>query len=250
MVRLHIFLCCLISSAVVVEAFETAAADDRAACLTLIERALRVRGGEDRLATWPAETGKLTGKYAGQSFVCLYSTLPPDRWRYEMKIGDSEVVGIVDGRAGWFIRPHDNSVTAMTADQLADSRESLYLGWLETLVPLRGKDFALTSIGEIEIAGESATGIRVSSKGHADIALYFDEATGLLVKTERRIKNAEQGGKEVLEETIVSQYEEVRGVKISMKQVTTHDGKPFAEWSRTEVELLKTLDDKLFRNPE
>jgi hypothetical protein len=42
----------------------------------------------------------------------------------------------------------------------------------------------------------------------------------------------------------------VKGVKILTKQVTTHDGKPYAEWSRTEVELLETLDDKLFEKPE
>jgi hypothetical protein len=249
MTRLRIALVCLMATVIVAEGFGTAQADDQTAGLNLIETAIRARGGESRLTTYAAETGKLTGTYAGQPFACVYWILPPNRWRYEMKLGDSAVAGVVDGSTGWFIRLSDNTAIDMTASQLAESRESLHAGWLESLLPLKGKDFVLTKVGEITIAGELAVGIRVSSKGHADVTLYFDMASGLLVKTERRIRDAEQRGKEVIEETILSRYEEVRGVKISMKQVITHDGKPFAEWSRTEVELLESLDDKFFKKP-
>src|SRR5207248_11447730 len=101
--------------------------------------------------------------------------------------------------------------------------EQGYAGWVATLLPLKDKAFTLTTIGEVEVEKRPALGVKVSSKGHRDVDLYFDKESGLLVKTETRLKD--EGGQEVMAETFLRDYKDVEGTKHAMKFAVHRDGK-------------------------
>ena len=90
--------------------------------------------------------------------------------------------------------------------------------------------------------------MKVTRKGRRDIDLYFDKESGLLVKTETRVKD-EGSGQEVSEETFVTDYKEVQGVKQATRFTINRDGKPFMEGEATDIGLAEKLDASVFAKP-
>ena len=75
--------------------------------------------------------------------------------------------------------------------ELAAFREGLRgLRLAETLVPLTGKEYALSSLGELKVNGRPAVGIKAKKKGAADLDLWFDKKTRLPVKAEMRVTDS------------------------------------------------------------
>jgi hypothetical protein len=91
-------------------------------------------------------------------------------------------------------------------------------------------------------------GVKVSSKGHRDVTLYFDKGSGLLVKTERRALDP-KSKQEVPEERVISDYRDLDGLQSPRKAVVTMDGKKVMEAEATEVKFLDKLDDSVFARP-
>ena len=85
------------------------------------------------------------------------------------------------------------------------------------LAVLKDKKYKLSPLGEVKVEGRDAVGVQVSCKGHKDVNLYFDKETNLLAKGEWNVKAQEQGGKEVMQETLYGDYKDVEGAKIPMK---------------------------------
>src|SRR5437660_11621355 len=128
----------------------------------------------------------------------------------------------------------------MNEEQVTEAKEGMYAGWVATLAPLKGKDFTLAPLGEEKVSGRAAVGIKVSSKGHKDINLYFDTETGMLAKTQTRVKDM-MSGTEVDQETLPSDYKDVGGVKRAHKTVINRDGKKFVELEITEFKDRKSV---------
>ena len=136
----------------------------------------------------------------------------------------------------------------LKGEELDEVKEELHVEYVQTLVPLlKDKAYTLNALGEIKIHDRPAVGIRVTSKGHKDVNLYFDKATGLLTKSERRALNDNK--MEVSEETFYGDYKDVDGVKVPMKVVVHHDGKKYVEMEITEQRFLDQLDDSEFARP-
>ena len=134
-------------------------------------------------------------------------------------------------------------------DQIAEAKEECYVGWVSSLLPLKDKAFQLSPLGEVKVDGKPAVGVRVSHKGHRDINLFFDKESGLLVKRESVIKDFMADGKEVTQETLFSNYKEVKGAKFPMKVVLNRDGKKYVESEMTEIEPKEKIDDAVFAKP-
>src|SRR5262249_1135236 len=150
------------------------------------------------------------------------------RATYEMEIMGqkfSQII-VVNGDQGWI--KINNDVKEMDKEMLAEQKEQLFLQFTCYLMPLglKSKQFELSPLGESDIDKRKALGIRAASKGHRDINLYFDKETSRLLKAEYRVKDilGLQGGKEVTQEVIPSDYKEVDGIKQPMKVVINWDG--------------------------
>jgi outer membrane lipoprotein-sorting protein len=225
-----------------------ARADDAADARVLIGKAIKATGGKDKLAQFKAQTFSEKGTYygmgQGQPYTGKYAVQWPDKFRMEIK---DVFTSVFDGDKGWV--NFMGETKEMTREQLANQRESSAAQYATTLLPLEDKSYTLTTLPEIKVDGKPALGVKAAKKGMPDVSLYFDKATGLLIKYSFRTKSEEEKGKEVTQDVYLSDFHDVQGVQISKKVVIKRDDKQFIESDVFDVKLLEKLDDKVFAKP-
>ena len=229
------------------------AADD-AEARKIIEKAVKAHGGQDTLDKLPAVVTKFKGTFHGMGeglpITGEVSMQGADKSRLEMEIEAGgmkiPVVIVFASDKGWAKIAKD--VMEFGKDQLEEAKEQGYASWVITLAPLKDKQFTFASIGEAKVDKKAAVGVKVSSKGHRDIDLYFDKETGLLVKTEHIVKD-DMSGQEVSEETVYGEYKEFQKTKQATKFTVKRSGKLFLEGEATEVTLSEKLDASTFEKP-
>jgi hypothetical protein len=228
-------------------------AGERETALAVIEQAIKAHGGEEGLVK--AQRASLTGSgvltLAGKELPFTAEVLSslPDRLRVasnlEVEPGKkSAVILAVNGDKGWISQ--FGSVTDLGKERFEELREEAYVQWLATLVPLRKDTFDLAPVPEIKVNDKPAAGVKVSRKGHNDVKLYFDKASGLLVKIERRAREA---GLQVDKEYVYSEHKAFDGVKLPTRQVEMLNGKTFTQLSSATYKFLDKVDAAAFDKP-
>jgi outer membrane lipoprotein-sorting protein len=220
----------------------------------VIEKAVKAAGGADKLAKLKASRAKFKGTFKVEGFaVAMTGEIAvqlPGQMRVEIQAEaqgqNVTLLSVINGGKAWFSVP--GATLEIKGDELEDLKEGLYAERVQTLVPLlKDKGFTLDPLGEVKVNGRDTVGVKVASRGHKDVNLYFDKATGLLAKMERRALDDAQ--KEVTEESCYSDYKDVDGVKVPMKAVVRHDGELFLESEVTEYGFLDRIDDSEFARP-
>ncbi len=230
-------------------------ADDQAEMKALIDKAIKARGGEAKLAKFKAETFTFKGKihFDGNGIditgEAAFQVPTRSRIQIEGTIDGNKfkMIQVVDGDKGWV--HNEGKTEAMDKDTLVEEKESLHAGLVDRLISLKDKSLQLSPLGEAKVGDRTAVGVRVSHKGRRDINLFFDKEKGFLLKRERQGKDFMMGGKEFSEELFYSDYKEVEGVQIAMKLVMKRDGKDYVAAELTEVTLAEKLEDNLFAKP-
>lgn len=220
----------------------------------VIDKAVKAAGGEEKLASFKARTFKGKGKYYGMGegidYTGEWAVQHPDKMRMQISISVNgmtfTMVRVLNGDKLW--SKMGDEATEAGKDEVTEAKEGAYAGSVTGLVPLKGKGFELTSLGEYELGGKKVVGIQVKHPGHRDLDLYFDRDKGLLVKSEYTVKD-EMSGKEVRQETLYSDYKEVNGVQQAMKLVINRDDKAYVTVEIDEIDLKEKLDDALFAKP-
>jgi len=157
------------------------------------------------------------------------------------------VTTIFNGKEGW-IKANDKDVPVKDAI-LDELKEAAYMMRLSQGLFLKDKSLKFSVLGEVDVNGKPALGIKVEKKGQKDLDFFFDKSTGLLAKTQRRAKDL-QTGQEMTEERIVTAYHEVKGRKIAKKVEVKRDGKDFLKAEVVEADLLEApIDDSEFAKP-
>jgi hypothetical protein len=242
-----------LAAGLVLAAMAPARADDDTTVRTLVDKAVQAQGGHDKLAKLPAITAKLKGTFHGlgaaMTFTGELAAQGPDKSKLDIEV-DAEgqkfrLVNVLHGDKAWVKFGDDTE--ELDKEDLAEAREEAYGEWVATLVPLKDKAFRLAPLGEITLDKRPALGVTVSSTGHRDVNLYFDKETGLLVKTEARVKDDD--GQEVTEETFLGEYKDVQGTRQATKFTIKRDGKLYLECEVTEYQLAEKLDDSVFAKP-
>jgi hypothetical protein len=246
-------------------------ADERAAARALIDEAIAAHGAEAALAKWPLVIANTMGTFHGyerapvfffKSEITIYGA---ERWRHvldgELKGEKFRVANVLDGKRGW-VKMQGNGkgeTREFTPAELDDRREDGYVNWVCALLPLKSPAFTLTLAGEEKFSEVTwqkfvpyeillpAFGVRVSSKGHRDVTLFFDKESHLLVKTETRSRAGTPIEGKV--ETILRRHKAVEGVQRPMMLMTFHDGKPL--WSHwvMEYRVAEKADAGMFAKP-
>jgi len=152
----------------------------------------------------------------------------------------------IDGNKGW--SRVDGTVQDLPADALKEMKEQKYAEDLGRLTFLKNKGGQILAVGKAQVNGKPAAGVLIRSQGHKDVKLYFDKASGLLVKREHKVMDP-AAGKEVLQEVFFSEYQESDGLKHYRKIVVHRDGMPVIEGRVTELEFFPKLDAKTFAKP-
>jgi hypothetical protein len=152
---------------------------------------------------------------------------------------------VFDGQKGW--RSLNGVVTELDKDEVATYREQAYVAGISDLHGLNAKGVKLASLGGSKVGGKAAVGVRVSSKGHPDISLYFDKDTGQLLK---RVYSGEAGAGVVkfTAETLYSDYRNVSGRMVAFRVRETRNG-IVTTMDFSEVKLAEKLPDATFSKP-
>ena len=229
-------------------------ADDKARAL--VENAIKAHGGEAAVAKLRTMRIKAEGTtdqipgLPGAAFTIEDVWQMPDKYRTTseltamgMKLTQTQVI---DGDKDW--AQINGQVHEQPKESIAEMREQKYAEDLARLGFLKDKDIELTLVDETKVNGKPAAGIRVKSKGHREVKLYFDKATGLLVKREHPVLDP-AGGKEVMLEVVFSDYEEKDGVKHYKTLTGYMSGKKVIEAKVTAIEFLDKVDPNLFAKP-
>lgn len=233
-----------------------ASADDQADLKALIDKAIKAQGGEAKLVKFKAETFKGKGKYygigEGIDYTGEWNLKVPDKIRAQINFSAGgqmfTVVRVFNGDKLWN-QINDMTQEVVDKDEIAEAKEAAYVSQVTRLLPLQGAGFQFSPLGEVKIEGKPAVGVRVSHQGHRDVNLYFDKDKGLLVKVETVIKDLMAGGKELTQETLLSDYKEIEGMQRAMKVVINRDGAKFIDSEATELEPKETIDDSVFGKP-
>lgn len=230
-----------------------ARADEQADAKALLDQAIKAHGGADKIAKIKAATITAKGKFYGLGEGLDYTeTLvfqEPDKMRFDFgsAVGGMKfkVTQVFNKNKGWMAI--GDNVMEMDKNMVAETKESLHAHMVTGLYPAVFKNAKLSTIGEIKVGGKPAVGVRVEVKGYRDINLFFDKATHLLVKSERRVKEM-QGGEDS-EEAYYSDFKDVDGVKMPFKVNIKHDDKKFAEAEVTDYKPIEKIDDSRFAKP-
>ena len=230
----------------------TAFADD-STVQGVVAKALDAQGGAAKLAKLQAATGKIKGTFHGMGaafeFTGEYASHGADKYKVDIEFDVAgqklRFVQVLAGNEGW--RRLGDDTEAMDQEELAEAKEEAYAEWVSSLTPLTDKQFTLSPLGELAIEQRQTVGVKVASKGHRDVDLYFDKETGLLAKIATQAMD--DGGQLVSEETLLSEYREFNGIKQPTKYNIKRDGKLYMESEVTEVRLVEKLDDSVFAKP-
>jgi hypothetical protein len=241
--------------ALVFAASPAARADDAADAKALVAKAIKAAGSPDDgkpvLRTWKDDGvlhfGDMKIPYTGTWYF-----RGPDAMRFEISVDfmgqKVQFTHVVNGDKVW--DSMDGRTEEVTGEKKEYSRNAAYFTWVYSLTPLtHDAEFKLATAGEKAVSGKPAAGVRVERKDRPSVTLYFDKDTGLLAKSEVRVKDEFQGWKEVLDENYFEDWKEVGGRKVFTKLRVVRDGKPLLESKLSDVKYPDTFDPKLFEKP-
>jgi hypothetical protein len=225
-----------------------ARADDRESAVAVVERAIRAHGGEEALnrARAVSRTGEGAMSLSGNTPFTEETILAlPDRVRITLDLNKSQrLTLVVNGDKAWQIV--NGAAQDVGKERIEEAREDAHVLWLATLTPVLKDPYTLTMLPESSVGGSPAAGVKVTAKGHSDARLYFDLRTNLLVKIERRAREA---GVSFNKTYLFSDYKDVDGVKLPLREVVLMEGKKFMERTSATYKILSHVDDAAFAKP-
>jgi hypothetical protein len=228
-------------------------ADDREDALAVIDRAIKAHGGADALTKAQTAVRTASGTMAlfdkDVAFKDEMVWRLPDHFRLTIDVGAAQaktrIQLVITPDKGW--QSTGGMVSELGPERLEEMREEGYVLWLTTLLPLK-KDpaFELASIADAKANGQPANGVKVAHKGHTDVRLLFDKETGLLVKIERRARDA---GQMVDKEYVYGGHKEFDGIKLPTKIQELTNGKRFTDLTEMSYKFPSSVDDSTFGRP-
>jgi hypothetical protein len=222
----------------------------------IVEKAIQAQGGEAKIAklrTMRIKVEGTTDLVPGQPhlpFTLEDTWQMPNRYKtsstFQLQDKKYTQTQVIDGDKGWI--QSDGQTQDLPKEAVTEMKEQKYAEDLDRLGFLKEKGIELSALDEIKVDGKPAVGVLVKSKGHRDVKLYFDNASGLLVKRDQQVLDP-SSGKEVRQEVIFSDYQEKDGLKHYKKIVALRDGKMVIDARVTEVEFFDKLEAKVFAKP-
>jgi hypothetical protein len=220
----------------------------------LVAKALQAKGGAANVQRYRALSYKFRGRYfsegpEGGISGTMQEQAPEKRAiRATLHIDGTELkyVQVANGANVWL---RTNGITEdMDKESLDDTREQLHADAVAELRALTAPGARLALLGESKVGDKPAVGLRVSFAGRHDVSLFFDRATGLLLKSETLQKDS-SAGKKITAAKLYSDYRNVSGLMVPFKMVILHDGKPHMVMELEEASVAEQLPDGTFARP-
>jgi hypothetical protein len=230
-------------------------ADDAADARAIVEKGVKALGHKpgDKLEalTWK-DNGKFSGGGMAMPYTGEFAYQWPDKYRFAVN-ADLEgmkltFIAIANGQKAW------ESALGMTREMADEKHEEfmnqVYTLGVTSLLPLlTDKEYKLATAGEKDVNGKKTALVTVTRDKKPAVTLFFDKTTGLLAKSETKVKDEFQGFKEVTQETYFSDYKDANGKKLFGKMKIVRDGKTMIESTLSDQKTADKLDAKLFEKP-
>ena len=172
----------------------------------------------------------------------------PYRQSLELEINNQKIaiLKVYDGTSLWM---HINNETKALNDAkvVAEFAEGSHALRVVALYKL-GKEFSLSSLGEVKVKDKVAAGVRLSHKGQRDVNLYFDKDKHRLVKAEYQAIDPITK-KEVNREEFYSGHKAVDGIVTPHQLIVHHDGVLFMELELSDVRYRERHEEGTFTKP-
>src|SRR5207253_5420079 len=174
----------LLLSLVVIQATDSAQ--------TIIDQAIKARGGQDQLAQIKAFQAKIKGRiYVGEEALPFTATIHsqlPGQYKHVMDyLRNGQMLKQIQVYAGDKAWIHVNEEPQRLDDQLVEALlRGRYAERLNNPVLLKDKNYTLTSLGDSKVQGHDVIGVEASTAKKPPVKLFFDKSSGLLLKTEHR----------------------------------------------------------------
>lgn len=223
----------------------------------IVENAIRAQGGEEAVSKLQTMRIRISGFVFinQQSRVETVSMTDEEVWQMPGQFksvcamilngGTYKQIEVVNKNVGWMSL--NGRVNQLSGENLTEALERRYAESLDRLLDLRNKAFELSLVDPIKIDNKPAIGIKIASKGHRDVTLFFDQATWLLVKRVQQVRN--DNGRLVSQEILFTNHKDFQGVKHWTRSIAICDGMKFIEGDVTEIRFLKEIDEKEFSKP-
>ncbi len=238
-------------AALIALAAPQARAEDDAAVAT-VKAGIKAHGGEEALKKNKAGDYKMKGSMnvlgADLEYTGTVAYQLPDQFKMTI---DTSLMGqklsIAQVGNGDKFKTTLNGQAQKIDDKTKDElRQGASTQEIAMLYPLLDKEkYTIKAGKDAKIGDVECSTVLVEGKKTKAMKLHFDKKTGLLHATARKALSP-GAGDEVDEETVMSDYKEVDGIKIPMKLLVKHDGKTFMTTTFTEAKLSPKLDPKMF----
>lgn len=243
----------LLAACVAALSFGPAFASPADEAQAIIERAIKAHGGLDRLSRVHADRvmnkGFLIVNGKETPFLAETTVQLPGQFRNVIHLqGDRKTVfvQILNGDKIYFTI--DGQPQKVDDSLSAEVHETMQLNQAVRLVPLlMDKAYTLEPLGEVTVDGQAALGVKAIARGRREVRLFFNKETGLLAKTEHTTDDG--AGKEIVQEEIYSNFEDVQGYRRPMKLAAYRNSKKVMEAEVLEVKYLDKADDAEFAKP-
>ncbi len=220
----------------------------------IIDKAVKAYGGAEKFAKLKAMQVKAKGTLEVMGMTLPFtketSVQYPGKFKevMQMEVDGQQIIvnSVFNGTKGWINAA--GMEVPVEEKILEEFKEAAHKMEALRLTNLNDKKFELSPLGESKVNDRPVVGVKIASKGHRDINVYFDKDTGLIVKSENRALDV-QAGQEVSEETFITEYQEVEGLKVGKKVVVHRDGKKLMDAEVTLIKFLDKFDDSEFAKP-
>jgi len=188
----------------------------------ILNKAIKALGGEEKLSKARAISWKTKGTITfggNDNPITAHATaqgLDHFRQEAEGEFGGTQVkfVTVLAGDKAW--RKFGDNSMELDKDQVANEKRNVYLTVIPiTLLPLKGKEFKVEAVGEENVGGKPAAGVKATGPDGKDLRIYFDNESGLPVKLVAKVMDFQ--GNERTQETTFGNYKEMAGVKKATK---------------------------------
>lgn len=220
----------------------------------VIDKAIQAHGGPDELNKQRIQQVhvKATSMFGQLPYTATITMQLPRQFKNEMhmEVQGKKVttVQVMNGDIAWVSQTGESQPPKLTSEVIADMMETRHEAYVGILIPLLDSEtYKLSLLGETQINGKAALGVKVESKGHKDIQLYFDKTSGLLVKIARRILNTSTMTEHLSE--AYRSFKDVDGGKRPVFEVHM-DGQKLAEGEVLEVRYFDKLEDSVFERAD
>ncbi len=219
----------------------------------ILQKAVKAHGGKEKLAKPHGQSSKSKGSielFGGLSFTqeSISDLAGAFKETVTVETNNSRftTVTVLEGGKGW--TKTDSEIKDLDQGALEEIKQAINLMLLGTLRFVDDPDYVVTSLGASTVEGKPALGVKVAHKGFRDADLYFSKETGLLVKIGRQAYDPTLM-RDVAEERLIQDYQEVDGVKVPKQIQVNRNGKRFMNAEITDFKFLDKVDPAEFAKP-